>query len=545
MIERTHRRFLLQGIVVMGFSASLPPLWPLPTEALSTEVGWRELEFLYAAPIPSIQIQSSFIQFIVGVLMRKAFTQIVIGLAVASFFAISLVPSVAANEPPTINVVDYIDIPMGVTRTYTVDAYDPDSDPLRFTWDWGDGDTDVTTSPSAEHIYSWSAAFTLTVHADDLTGLPGHNVSDSGNVYVFGIVGMPEVTEWSVDNANPYVGEVVTFTASAYDGECDHLWFTFVFGDGDSVVEEGDPTYPDCTVTLSMNKSYDVIGLKTARIHVFDGSWNVTTLALTIDVVTNKAPTVSPLPDLCGEVGETLTFEADAIDPDPTDVLTFTWDFGDGTPLVVGNPVTHEYTAADVYLYRVWVDDDQGHNVTAAASAHVLAKCTLNIEAGWNLVTVPMVDHGYKASTIGLMTGDVVAGYNPTTMTYDQYFIVDIYPSIYDFDLEPNYGYWVFTTTAQTLDLVGDLPTTVQSREIVMPSGGGWALVGVPTTAGPLYASDVIDMYSGTAMVVAAYNTLTGTYQTHYAGTPTDFELTPGDGLWLFATDSGWLTYEP
>ena len=477
--------------------------------------------------------------------MRKAFTQMIIGLVVASFFTVSFVPSVAANDPPTIDVPDFADIPVMFPRTYTAYADDPDSDPLRFTWDWGDGDTDVTTLPSAEHTYSWKGVFTLTVHADDLTGLPGHNVSDSGNVYVCGIVGMPGVTEWSVDNANPYVGEVVTFTASAYDGECDHLWFTFVFGDGDSVVEEGDPTYPDCTVTLSVNKSYDVIGLKTARIHVFDGSWNVTTLALTIDVVTNKAPTVSPLPDLYGETNEALTFEADASDPD-MDVLTITWDFGDGTPLVVGNPATHAYTSADVYVYRVWVDDAHGHNVTCAALTTI--GWTLELYSGWNLVTVPLVGHGYKASTLpGLVFGEMVSRWDPTTQVYDKNYIVGFSGPASDFDLEPNWGYWIAANTAKSIVLYGDTATMTQERAITVPSGGGWAIAGLATTQTDIWASDVVanctaDMVS----MVSKWNADTQTYSNYIVQFGTgDFQLNPGDGFWLACDMSGVLSYTP
>ena len=177
----------------------------------------------------------------------------------------------------------------------------------------------------------------------------------------------------------------------------------------------------------------------------------------------------------------------------------------------------------------------------SALSAFELA----NITAGWNLVTVPLLNHGYKASTLGLMTGDVVAGYNSSTEAYDKYFIVGVSSPTEDFDIEPSCGYWVFTTTAQTLSLIGESPTSVLSRYIEIPDGGGWALVGLPALDDSLRASDVVAMYSGTAIAISAYNPVTQTYRTHYAGTPVDFWVAPGDGLWLYAARSGWLTYDP
>ena len=93
---------------------------------------------------------------------------------------------VTSNSPPSITVADFADVKAKELATFTVTASDPDAgDVLMYTWDWGDGTASVTYEPFAMHAYSTRGTFTLTVTVSDLTGLPGHEVSDSGTVYVY------------------------------------------------------------------------------------------------------------------------------------------------------------------------------------------------------------------------------------------------------------------------------------------------------------------------------------------------------------------------
>lgn len=478
--------------------------------------------------------------------MRQKRALTVAGAAVVSLFMITFVPSVAANDPPTITVPDFPDIPQGNVWTYIVAANDPDDDSLRFTWDWGDGGVDVTTTPTATHSYYWKGMFTLTVYADDLTGLPGHNVSDVGLVFVFGWPTPPVIVDWCVDNANPYAGEVIKFTASARDADGDPLRFTFDFGDGTSAVEQGGYTAYDELVTFSVNKSYDTSGLKLARIYVDDGWDSISGTPLAIDVMPNAAPVVWPLPDLLGVVDDVLTFEADAFDPDLTDTLTYTWDFGDETPIAVGNPVTHAYTSADVYVYRVWVADNHGYNVTIAANATIEeARISIDLYAGWNLVSVPLVNHSLKASTLGLSCPDSISRWDPTTQTYDKGYLVGFSGAEDDFDIEPSWSYWIHCYDAKTLEFLGDLPGGTQTRAIVVPEGGGWVQVGLASMQTTLWASDLVDMYPIDMLSsVSRWNADTMTYSDYLVEFGIiDFQLSPGDGMWWYVQASGMLSY--
>jgi ABC-type transport system substrate-binding protein/PKD repeat protein len=88
------------------------------------------------------------------------------------------------NLPPTLVVPDFEPTDPRTETAFHVDAGDPDGDLLMFTWDWGDGTTTVTYEATATHSYRHGGTYVITVTVSDLTGLEGHEVSDSGTVYV-------------------------------------------------------------------------------------------------------------------------------------------------------------------------------------------------------------------------------------------------------------------------------------------------------------------------------------------------------------------------
>jgi PKD repeat protein len=73
------------------------------------------------------------------------------------------------------------------------------------------------------------------------------------------------------------------------------------------------------------------------------------------------------------ETNQMVTFDAsESYDPDG-DIVSYAWDFGDGTPIVVENdPVTyHTYTAYGDFTVKLTVTDDSGLTDDATATLHV------------------------------------------------------------------------------------------------------------------------------------------------------------------------------
>ncbi len=286
---------------------------------------------------------------------------------------VSVLVGVTLNSPPTIDVPDFPNVVWKVPYTFTVDASDPDAEPLRYTWHWGDNTAPtVTTEPSATHTYTQKQMFTLTVYVDDLSGLPGHNVSDSGSVNVKSSNAAPIVDSYTVSTATAATDEVITFNCTAHDPEGDPLTFEFRFDDGTTEVFYGEWTLPDVEVTFVVDKAYDTAGYYSTDVRVSDGLLSVNSVVRDIEIVANDPPEVSPLADKVATEGDSLSFTASAFDPD-MDPLTYWWDFGDGES-ASGQSVSHTYGIRGDYVFTVYVDDGNGHNETQNATAHITAE---------------------------------------------------------------------------------------------------------------------------------------------------------------------------
>jgi len=457
-----------------------------------------------------------------------------------------LVP-VSANTAPTCVVPNYPNVTVRHSTTFTVTSNDPDPrDHVRYTWIWGDGGITVTTVTSADHTYKVKKDFTLVVWADDLTSLPLHNVSGHNLVHVTDPNNhAPILRAFVSNNTFPYTGQVVNFSARATDADGDYLTYTFTFGDGASTVYE----LVDAGLTVYAEHVYTVAttpDVYTVFVSVHDGQAPpVASTGIDEEVFQgNRAPTVDPLPERWVTIGDLITFTATATDPDGNP-LNYSWEFGDGT-WGFENPTTHTFTWPITQIaYKVHVNDGHGANVTQANYIHVAF--ALNLVSGWNFVTVPLVGFGYMASTLGLMDGDIVAGYNPETGVYDQIFVVGFYPPEYDFAISESTGYWISAGAAETLQLYGSIPTVSMSRTITVPAGGGWAIVGFNTLKTTMLASDIPGMFSGgTIDVVASYDPVTGEYTMYITEFGFyDFPLVPGHAYWCACSASGTLTYVP
>ncbi|MEP0546599.1 MAG: tandem-95 repeat protein, partial [Rhodothermales bacterium] len=185
------------------------------------------------------------------------------------------------------------------------------------------------------------------------------------------------ITAITPDNADPVIasldgevegseGEVLSFTASASDDdEGDALTYTYDFGDGES--QSG----VDLT---SVTHVYDDEGDYVLTLTVDDGNGGTDTATLEV-FVSNVDPTITNLDgDTDGTQGDTFDFTAAASDPGAADVLTYTYDFGDGTPNQSGvdlTSVSHVYTTAGTYTLTLTVTDGDGGSDTATLGVTV------------------------------------------------------------------------------------------------------------------------------------------------------------------------------
>jgi PKD repeat protein/ABC-type transport system substrate-binding protein len=283
--------------------------------------------------------------------------------------------SVGPNHAPTLSVPDFGSVQVKQSQTYSVTAADADTrDELRYTWDWGDGTVTVTTTPSTSHSYSWRGTYVVTVYVDDLTGLDGHNVSDTGTVYVVNPSNKaPTILDFDVSNDNPYVAQTVTFYANASDNEGDPLTFTFDFGDGTEEVVNFGGTGEGEIVRCTVEKVYDSSGAVTAYVQVSDGILTTTSdPGIDMDVLDNEAPVIESFsPEPYGDTGVPISFTVTAYDLDDDD-LTFTWVWDDDSTTVTDtDTTTHTYSESGTYSVGVIVDDGKGSEDSDTAEVTV------------------------------------------------------------------------------------------------------------------------------------------------------------------------------
>lgn len=98
----------------------------------------------------------------------------------------------------------------------------------------------------------------------------------------------------------------------------------------------------------------------------------VVTVVVSKGVAADKAPvpafTFSPISP---KANEKVNFDASASTDDGT-IAKYSWEFGDGSPIVAGKTISHTYTAAGTYTVVLWVTDDKGQ--AASLSQTVVVK---------------------------------------------------------------------------------------------------------------------------------------------------------------------------
>lgn len=447
------------------------------------------------------------------------------------------VVAVALNHPPQLSIHSNKTVLRHTLTTFTASASDLDGDLLRFTWVWGDGSTTVTSVPSATHSYSDFGSYSLVFCADDLTNLPGHNVTAMETAKVVNNPSPPTATISAIP-ISAWVGQTVTFTGSGTDPDGDAMFFNFTFGDGTYSIAPNGPTNPNEVVTDAITHTYASAGTMSARMAASDGLSTTQSAQIFVTVSLNHPPVVTQQVNKQAYAGSSVFFSATATDEDG-ETLRYTWDFGDGSPMQVGQSTTHVYVEGGMYNFTVYVDDLTGlvgHNVSSSATASIAFN--LGLAVGWNFVSLPLSGYGYKASTLGLSMGDEVV--DPSSPPY-HIFIKGITPMSDDFPIKPSTGYWIWVAAAKTLHIYGSVPTTLQTKALV----AGWNNVGF-LGLNSRHASDIAAMYSGegSAVLVAKY---TGTgYITYIKGTPANnFLLGPGEACWIWTTGAGTLSYMP
>jgi len=282
-----------------------------------------------------------------------------------------------SNAAPAIGTVSAPDGDEGVAIAFSATATDVAADPLTYAWDFGDGNSG--SGASANHSYDDDGTYTVTVTVTDDEGASS---SSSETVVVANVA--PDISTVAAPSGDE--GTQLSFSATATDVPADPLTYAWDFGDGNT----GTGASP--THTYADDGSYSV----TVTVTDDEGASSSSTVTATVN---NTAPVINSVTGPSGPEGTPLVFAAVATDV-PADVLTYSWDFGDGNTGTGASP-THTYPDDGTFTVNLTVSDDEG----ASATSTVIVSVT-NVAPAISSVTAPSGDEGTPIA-FGVVATDV------------------------------------------------------------------------------------------------------------------------------------------
>jgi PKD repeat protein len=298
------------------------------------------------------------------------------------------------NVAPTVLFANHQGVE-GTPVTFTASADDRSpADVLSYTWRFGDGSQDVTTTePTVAHTYDDNDAYSVRLTVNDGT--------DDVQVTRTATIANVAPTVFAGDDQTVNEGAEVSFGGTASDPGDDTLVYSWDL-DGDGQFDDGDTR--DVTYTYADDATVNV------SFRVFDGDDTVTD-TLRVDVE-NVAPTADAGANQNVQEGDTVTFAGAGTDPGD-DTLTFNWDYDDGaTEDDVGPTPTHTYAQEGVFRAELTVvDDDGGQNSNTVRIRVANVPPTVDLTA--------VGDDVAEGSQVGLSATVADPGADTLTYTWD------------------------------------------------------------------------------------------------------------------------------
>ncbi|MBI5001635.1 MAG: hypothetical protein HZB92_08990 [Euryarchaeota archaeon] len=194
------------------------------------------------------------------------------------------------------------------------------------------------------------------------------------------------------------------------------------------------------------------------------------------------------------------------------------------------------FSEGQVVGCRIVAVDTLGNDLDFTWNFTVLCSWTRNLSAGWNLISLPMmqVDPSLEKA-LGSTSGrwDRVQWYDPLDPAnpWKQYY-TGWAPSLNDMPpLNHTMGFWLNVSSNITLTVKG-----LWANSTSVPLHKGWNMVGYPTQNDTMTAS--IAFWGTGADIVEAFDP-TAPYKTKSIGP--NYVLKPGEGYWIHVpTDSVW-----
>ncbi|MEI6593345.1 MAG: PKD domain-containing protein, partial [Holophagaceae bacterium] len=268
----------------------------------------------------------------------------------------------ASNQTPVATLVSAPAVAAGTNATwqnvnvvFTGTATDADSDPLTYTWDFGDGTvlTNLTGASALVQTHKFTSAgnYSVKLTVDD-SRTSGTKIADLTMNVLVNRAPQVVVTK-TLPSGNPTKYQRVTLNAAVTDLDGDVPTLTWNFGDG-SVPVIG---------TATMVHQFLAAGLTNVTVTADDAKGGVTVGTLQLTVVENNPP-VAAVTTVTASLyqNKSYTFTATASDPDGDAIASYEWDFGNDAVVAGGASQTHVFpvTVTGAVAVRARAIDSRG-----------------------------------------------------------------------------------------------------------------------------------------------------------------------------------------
>jgi len=259
---------------------------------------------------------------------------------------------------------------------FSGEGFDPDGGTVTYFWEFGDSTQTDVQNPTHIYLAPGDYFVRLTVTDDEQSsavaiivirvGAIGNQppiadakVSTNGQTFVDGPVSAP-------------TGALLFFRGTAVDPENEDVTYTWSFGDNLGATER------------ETTHIYNAPGTYTVLLTVRDPTGNTGSDRILVNIFAPGAPTavaeasvdgrnfVRSPGTVSGPAPLTVYFRGTGSDPQGQP-LTFTWNFGDGTPELNGVSVTHNYQNSGTYTATLRATNPQGQFGTSTITVSVNA----------------------------------------------------------------------------------------------------------------------------------------------------------------------------
>jgi hypothetical protein len=166
---------------------------------------------------------------------------------------------------------------------------------------------------------------------------------------------------------------------------------------------------------------------------------------------------------------------------------------------------------------------------------------TYTLQKGWNLFSLPVLNSSLTAKKIAGIAGkglQIVVTYGGG---FSKPFIIGFSEDSDDFDIKPDYGYYIYLNNETTFSIYGTAPG---QRNVDLKKG--WNLIGW-TSLNTTNASTLVHLSGNNIKYVTMRNETTGGYQTYMVGLSSEednFLIEPGRGYFVYAERDFTLSYD-